>query len=123
MGFRFRRSFKVLPGVRLNISKSGASMSLGKRGAWVTLGNKGVRTTIRIPGTGISYTTLRLGPGQHKQTVAPAVPQRLSPWKPNTWKASPSCAPNKCGVWPGRTCSMADHRQERVKSGSAGCLR
>jgi hypothetical protein len=31
MGFRFRRSIKVLPGIRLNLGKRSASMSLGVR--------------------------------------------------------------------------------------------
>jgi hypothetical protein len=57
MGFlRFRRSFRILPGVRLNLSKSGVSTSLGTRGAWFTIGPRGTRTTVGIPGTGISYT-------------------------------------------------------------------
>ena len=56
MGFRFRRSVKLFPGVRLNVSRSGLSASFGIRGAHVTLGPKGTRTTVGIPGTGISYT-------------------------------------------------------------------
>ena len=56
MGFRFRRSFKILPGVRLNLSKSGVSTSVGVRGAHVTFGPKGTRTTVGIPGTGMSWT-------------------------------------------------------------------
>jgi Protein of unknown function (DUF4236) len=35
MGFRFRRSFKIAPGFRLNLSKSGVSASVGRRGLWV----------------------------------------------------------------------------------------
>jgi len=56
VGFRFRRSLKVLPGVRLNFSRSGASVSLGPRGLRHTIGPKGSRTTIGIPGTGLSWT-------------------------------------------------------------------
>jgi len=56
MGFSFRRSIKIAPGVRLNFSKSGVSTSLGTRGARVTLGHGKVRKTIGIPGTGVSYT-------------------------------------------------------------------
>ncbi len=56
MGFRFRRSFPVIPGVRMNLSKSGASVSVGRRGAWITVGPKGTRRTIGLPGTGLSYT-------------------------------------------------------------------
>jgi hypothetical protein len=56
MGFRFRRSFKVVPGIRINLGKRGVSVSAGVRGAHVTLGPTGTRTTVGIPGTGISYT-------------------------------------------------------------------
>ncbi len=55
MGFRFRRTVRLLPGVRVNLSKSGASLSVGQRGATVNLGQKGVHTNVGIPGTGISY--------------------------------------------------------------------
>jgi hypothetical protein len=57
MGLRFRRRFTIIPGIRLNVSKSGVSASIGRRGAWFTFGGKGTRTTVGIPGTGISYTT------------------------------------------------------------------
>lgn len=47
---------KLLPGVRLNIGKSGPSVSIGGRGARVTVGDKGTRTTVGIPGSGLSYS-------------------------------------------------------------------
>lgn len=56
MGFRFRRSVKILPGVRLNLSGSGASVSLGPRGFRYTVGSKGTRVTAGIPGTGLSWS-------------------------------------------------------------------
>lgn len=56
MGFRFHRSVRLLPGLRLNLSRSGVSASVGRRGAWLTLGRRGVRATVGIPGTGISYS-------------------------------------------------------------------
>ena len=46
MGFRFRRSIKILPGVRLNFGKRGISTSIGIRGAHVTVGKTGTRTTV-----------------------------------------------------------------------------
>ena len=59
MGFRFRRSVRLLPGVRLNFGKRGVSALVGVRGAHVTVGKTGVRTTVGIPGTGLSYTSFR----------------------------------------------------------------
>jgi hypothetical protein len=57
MPFRFRRSFRVLPGIRLNLSKRGISASLGIRGAHVTVGPRGTTTSVGLPGTGLSYTS------------------------------------------------------------------
>jgi Protein of unknown function (DUF4236) len=53
--FRFHRSKKILPGVRLNLAKSGPSVSVGVRGARVNIGSQGIRTTIGLPGSGLSY--------------------------------------------------------------------
>lgn len=52
MGFRFRKSVKIAPGVKINLSKSGGSLSLGGRGATVNVSSRGVRSTYSIPGTG-----------------------------------------------------------------------
>ncbi len=57
MGFRFLRSFRLLPGIRLNLSKSGISASLGIRDAHVTVGPRGTTTSVGLPGTGLSYTS------------------------------------------------------------------
>lgn len=55
MGFRFRKSLTIIPGVRINLSKTGGSLSVGRRGATVNAGKRGVYTTIGYPGTGMSY--------------------------------------------------------------------
>ncbi len=55
MGFRFQKRISILPGVRINLSKSGVSTSLGPRGADVNIGKDGVTTNAGIPGTGLSY--------------------------------------------------------------------
>ncbi|HEY4373747.1 MAG TPA: DUF4236 domain-containing protein [Burkholderiales bacterium] len=57
MGFRFRKTISLIPGVRLNISKSGVSASVGGKGETVNIGQDGhVRGTVGAPGTGISYS-------------------------------------------------------------------
>jgi hypothetical protein len=56
MGFRFSRRIKILPGVTVNLSRSGVSTSLGVKGAHVTIGHGQVRETVGIPGSGLSYT-------------------------------------------------------------------
>ena len=58
MGFRFRRSVKLFPGLRLNFGKRGISASFGVRGAHVTYGPTGTRTTVGLPGSGLSHTHL-----------------------------------------------------------------
>ena len=65
MGIRFRKSVKICKGVRVNFSKSGASLSLGGRGHRVTTGKRGTCVSMGIPGTGISYST-KLGGSSHK---------------------------------------------------------
>lgn len=57
MAFRFSRSLKIAPGVRLNFGKTGMSMTAGPRGASVTVGPRGTYTNVGIPGTGLSYRT------------------------------------------------------------------
>jgi len=59
MGWRFRRSVRLLPGVKVNVSKSGPSLSVGRPGATLNFGKRGTRTTVGIPGTGISHVTQR----------------------------------------------------------------
>ena len=54
---RFFRRVKLLPGLTMDLSKSGPSFSVGVRGAHVTMGRRGVRKTVGIPGTGIFYTS------------------------------------------------------------------
>ena len=56
MAFRFSKRIKIAPGVRLNVSKSGLSTSIGGRGGTVNLSSKGVRTTVGIPGSGMSWS-------------------------------------------------------------------
>ncbi len=58
MGFRFRKTISILPGVRLNFSKSGVSTSIGRPGAAINIGKRGVRGTVGLPGTGLSYSDM-----------------------------------------------------------------
>lgn len=53
MPLRLYRRIPVIPGVRLNLSKGGASVSRGGPGAHVTFGRRGVRQTVGIPGAGV----------------------------------------------------------------------
>jgi len=66
MPLRFTRRFSVIPGLRLNLSKSGVSASIGHRGAWYTVGPRGRRATLGVPGTGLYWT----------EKIPPAAPPR-----------------------------------------------
>ena len=56
MGFRFQKRIRILPGVYINLSKSGVNGSVGGHGATVNVGHDGRRMiTLGVPGTGMSY--------------------------------------------------------------------
>jgi hypothetical protein len=57
MPFRFRRSVSVLPGLRINLGKRGSSITLGGRRLHTTFRpGHTPRTTVGLPGSGLSYT-------------------------------------------------------------------
>ena len=66
MAFRFQKRIKILPGITLNLSRKGVSTSLGATGARVTYGHGEKRTTVGLPGTGISHSQV--------EKIAPAEP-------------------------------------------------
>jgi hypothetical protein len=74
MGFRFSRSVRLLPGIRLNFSTRGVSTSVGGRGFTLNFGKRGIRTSVGIPGTGISYSEMltRNEAGNGSPPAAPA---------------------------------------------------
>jgi hypothetical protein len=56
MSWRFRRSRQILPGVRLNASKTGLGLSFGGRGARTSIHSSGRMTrSVGIPGTGVYW--------------------------------------------------------------------
>lgn len=82
--FRFRKSVKLGPGVRLNVSKRGLGMSGGVRGARVSYHSSGRRTTsVGIPGSGVGYVDSQSGGRGRGRTprgaASPAVAQPALP--------------------------------------------
>ena len=58
MGFRFRKSVKIAPGVKVNFGKKSVGMSIGNRYAGVSVNSRtGARARVSAPGTGLSYST------------------------------------------------------------------
>lgn len=74
MALRLRKSLKVLPGLKLNLSKSGVSVTAGRRGACINLSSRGTRATVGLPGTGISYSA-KVGGGKKAAEAQPVMEQ------------------------------------------------
>ncbi len=55
MGFRYRHTLRVLPGMHLNLSQRGVSTTLGRAGLSLNVGARGLRPSVGIPGTGLGY--------------------------------------------------------------------
>ena len=99
MGFRMRKSIQLMPGVRLNMSRSGLGISAGVKGFRVTQRADGtLQQTVSIPGTGISHvqrldggksaTSRRASnAGPAPSAAAPAPAQRVAKRKKPGWFA------------------------------------
>jgi Protein of unknown function (DUF4236) len=86
MGFRFRKSVKLLPGVRLNFSKSGVSTTIGRPGASINVGGThGPRANVGIPGTGISYSEHLDASAQRESEGPEAQRQGMGLWRLLAW--------------------------------------
>lgn len=75
MGFRFRKRFRIIPGLALNVSKTGASLSIGGHGLTANLSRQGVQETVGLPGSGVSYRTRRRRGTSHRSSGRRAIPQ------------------------------------------------
>ena len=81
MGMRFRKSKKIAPGVRVNLSAKSASISIGPKGFKKTFSTSGrTTTTVGIPGTGLSYSTSKkMGAPTAAASADPIVPEVAVP--------------------------------------------
>lgn len=90
MGFRLRRSFKIMPGVRMNVSARGLGLSMGGPGARVSVNTHGrVTRSVGIPGSGVSYVKTSSIRGGRASAPAPSRANAL-PLPPGTVTARPS---------------------------------
>ena len=88
MGWRFRKSIKILPGIKVNIGKDGfSSVSVGTRGAHITMGKNGTTLSAGIPGTGFSYVKRLDKPVGQNTTECPYCGHRMR----KQWDACPKC--------------------------------
>jgi hypothetical protein len=100
MGWRFRRSIKIVPGVSVNLGKRGfSSISVGVRGLRTTVGRRGVTKTVGIPGTGLSFTS-RGSRSRYTQETRTRVAVPLSPTRP-------AIDPSRFGIEPEQPSSSA----------------
>lgn len=72
MPTRFRRSFNILPGVKVNVSKTGISFTVGTRGYHLNFSNRGVRQTVGLPGSGLSNSSYIVKNDSKSETEKPA---------------------------------------------------
>ena len=98
MGTRFRRSFKVAPGVRVNLNKKSASISFGPKGLKHTVSTTGKsHTTVGIPGTGLSYTTSSGGKSGAQQGAV-SIPAAQRPTSPKSKTVIWLLTAGVCGI-------------------------
>lgn len=68
MGFRFRKSFKIAPGVKFNLNKKSHSFTFGGKGMHYTVNSNGKRTkSFGIPGSGLYCTETKNGKTKEKK--------------------------------------------------------
>ena len=83
MGFRMRKSIKIAPGVRLNVSKSGVGASVGGRGGRSSVHSSGRRTVSAgsgvVPGV---YYQKGVGGGRSRSGGSRAAAQQVAPPAP-----------------------------------------
>ena len=101
MGFRFRKSFKIAPGVRGNVGKKSVGISAGVKGARVSVNSSGRKTTtVGLPGTGLSYSkTEKIGGS--KTSIRSSSSNNAQPIRPDLQPAQP--------------------QEEKKKNGCCGC--
>ena len=86
MGLRFKKSFKIAPGVKVNVGKKSSSVTFGGKGAHYTVSSSGRRTSsVDIPGTGISYVSTSGGRSKrtNPQRSVPSSHSNMSSPSPN----------------------------------------
>jgi hypothetical protein len=113
MGFRFRRSARLGP-LRFNFSKGGlSSISVGGRGASFNIPvarSGGARTTVGVPGTGLSWSV------EHAADRSAVIPARRAEGLPNSRRLRPG----QLDAF--KQSLLAVLRQELFAPGSAGAL-
>lgn len=70
MALRFRKSFKIAPGLRVNVTHRGASASIGPKGAGYSIHSDGSQhASAGLPGTGLSVSHKVSGKRKRSQAI------------------------------------------------------
>ncbi|MFT3660070.1 MAG: DUF4236 domain-containing protein [Gordonia sp. (in: high G+C Gram-positive bacteria)] len=109
MGFRYRRTWKVLPGTRVTLAKSGIGFSVGSKRVRMTKhAGGGVSRSINLPVKGLSHhKTIRTKSG-NKPGQAPARQSYERGGNENHVVRSPAAPPNYASVDLGRVLTTGD---------------
>ncbi len=137
MGLRFRKSVKILPGVKVNLSGSGVSVTVGPRGFTHTIGKNGIYRNLSLPGTGIysrekvadlpgskgkggsgsgsrgnsGRSTKRLTSVGTTTSRAPSVPAAVREWRAYTGESDPQVT---IDISPEGTVTLLDARDQAI---------
>ena len=95
MGFRFRKSIKLAPGIRWNVGSGGSSWSFGPRGASVSMGKLGM--FLNAGAAGFSW---------REQLIGSSSPARTASY--SSWGASPPAVANSPTTSMSMTCGIRD---------------
>lgn len=80
MGMRFRRSVKIAPGIKVNLTKSGVGMTFGGKGAHYSVHSSGRHTrSMGLPGTGLYFQSSSGGGSHRRSSPAPRPSARSMP--------------------------------------------
>jgi type IV secretory pathway VirB10-like protein len=114
VGWRLRRSVKLMPGVRVNLSRRGLGYSVGPRGLKIGRGADGrYRRTVSLPGTGL-YNTEVITP--RTSSVTTPRPPHHDPSATGSGASPPAsegpAAPAKALSW------MKGHRKTSIAGGA-----
>jgi hypothetical protein len=82
MSWRFRKSFKIMPGVKLNLTRHGLSATLGAAPFSLNVGPRGVYSNVSIPGTGIWDRQRLDSPPSLRDSPSPAFDRANPPQLP-----------------------------------------
>lgn len=92
MGLRFRKSFNVSKGVKLNLNKKSVGMTFGGNGVHYTVNSSGKRTaSAGIPGTGLYYTKTSSSSAKHNTGSTNSPMPNMNPQIPNHNIICPNC--------------------------------